>query len=416
MPRRDPTTQQSRSIAARVAIAFLAAGALWILTTDTLLYRLVSDPVVIGRMETAKGWTMVALSAAFLYWIVDRSVRHLARSEATLKAVVDSIADGVLLLRKDRMIGSANAAAARMLGVASPGELVGMGAEEFTRRYNISRTDGSLVKPDELISQRALSGDQQPSYKAILRIPNHGELVAICTSAPVRPFPGGSVELAVSVLHDVTELEHLDHMREQFVSAAAHELRTPVTIIKACVHLLTMSAGSSADVARMIDRQCGKIVRLTDNLIVLARIRSDSLRLHLEPVHCASLVEQVTEEMSYASADHAVIGRIEANPIVFGDRDRLALVIRNLIDLAYYRSRPRTEITIGVSEHDHRARIGVTYEALGVEAMLEHGDLGIEHHVIDSLAGEMRGVLGSEQDEQFVRTEWIELPTMIEEP
>jgi PAS domain S-box-containing protein len=410
---RDPMKQRSRTVAVRVAFAFLAAGALWILTTDILLYRFVTDPVVIGRIETAKGWTMVALSAAFLFWVVDRSVRQLARSDATLHAVVDSIADGVFILRPDRSVGSVNHAAACMLGV-EPEQLVGMRADEFVRRYNISRPDGHLVAADELISQRALSGEQPPSYKAIIRPPDRDEIVAICTSAPVRPFPGGGVELAVTVIHDITKLDHLHRMREQFVSAAAHELRTPVTIISACMHLLAMANNARPDVTQMIERQCGRIVRLTDNLIVLARIRSDSLTFHLEPVACAELVEEVTREMKHATVDHGLVSCVEARPTIFADRERVGLLIKNLIDLAFYRSWPRTQITVGVSESENRARIRVTYEPRGVEDEGAHQGLGIESHVIESVAHELRGTVGALQMGRSLRSEWIDFPTMVQ--
>ena len=94
----------SRSIAWKVALAFLAAGLAWVLLTDLILYRFVTDPVEIARLETAKGWAFVALGMVMMYVVVDRSVRRLARSNATISAVVSSISDAVLLLARDGSI------------------------------------------------------------------------------------------------------------------------------------------------------------------------------------------------------------------------------------------------------------------------------------------------------------------------
>jgi two-component system, OmpR family, phosphate regulon sensor histidine kinase PhoR len=414
--RPNPVKSRSRSIAVKVTAVFVAVGTLWIVATDVLLYRFVEDPVLIGRIETAKGWLFIAMAAAFLYWIVDRAVRRLARSDATLHAVVDSIRDGVLVVGPDRAIASANPAAARMLGEDRADRLVGIGPEEFTRRYNLMYPDGHLVRSDELISQQALAGHEEGPYKVIMSPPGRPEVVTICTAAGVRPMPGGPVELAVSVMHDVTALEQLHRAREQFVSAAAHALRTPVTVIKAYVQLL-LDAGLPEKTARVIDRQCGKIVRLTDNLIVLARIRTDSLKLKPERISCGELVEEVSREMDDASADHQLVSRVDACPIIFADRERIALAIRNLIDLAYRRSRPRTSVTLALGEIDGRARISVTYEPL-VEGELTDGagftGLGLENHVTESLAAASRGRMGSERDDRPVRTDWLEFPTMIE--
>lgn len=369
---REPALERSRSIAAVVALLFLAGGATWVVITDLLIYALVKDPVLIGRLETAKSWAFVIGATAVLYAVTDRAVRSLARSEATTRAVVESIDDGVLLIGPEWKILSANPAAVRMLGVGEPEQLVGMGPEEFARRFRIRRMNGELVKPEEMVTQRALDGENPPPYKALFSRDDHTDLVAICTGAPVRPTPAGAPSLAVSVLHDVTILERLDRLRDQFVATAAHILKTPVAVIRMHSHLVETSTNVAAQRASLavIERQCGRIARLTDNLLVIAALRAHTLQLHPEVVDWAELVEEAVREMLPETASRLLVGEVAAHPLIYGDRERLLLVVRNLIEMAFQRSRPQSKVVLRVDEHADSARVDVAYEPLPADELV----------------------------------------------
>lgn len=405
-------------IAAGVTVAFLCAGAVWILLTDILMYQLVSDPLVIARLETAKGWGFVAACALLLYVSVKSSVTPLARSEATIRAVVDSIADGVLLLRSDGTIAGVNPAAARMLGVGAPEELVGMGPEEFSRRYHVSLPNGRLIPPERFVSQRAVHGEAPPPYQVWLYPPGKPPLVLISTGAPVRIKGNEQVELAVSVMHDITERVNAEHMRDQFFSGAAHALKTPVSVVKAHAQLWAARSSLAIDrsAAEAIQRQCGKIDRLTQNMIALVRLRSGSLRLHPETVDCAALVSAAVHEMRGASAEQAIALALSAQPEVFVDRERTALVLRNLIELALQRSEVRSEITVALDEVDTRARVRVAYEphatgGSGHASRAEDDGLQVETHVVAALVEAANGSFHEEHSEEGRCAYRVELPT-----
>ncbi|MDX2088667.1 MAG: histidine kinase dimerization/phospho-acceptor domain-containing protein [Kofleriaceae bacterium] len=415
---REPALERSRSIAAVVALLFLAGGAAWLLITDLLIYALVADPVRIGHLEMAKGWAFVFVATAVLYVVTDRAVRSLARSEATTRAVVESIDDGVLLIGPEWKILSANPAAVRMLGVGDAATLMGMGAEEFTRRFRIRRMNGQLVQPGETVTQRALEGDRPPPYKALFARDDHTDLVAICTSAPVRSTPEGAPALAVSVLHDVTLLDRLDRLRDQFVAAAAHILKTPVAVIRMHSHLVETSTDRMTQRTSIaaIERQCGRIARLTDNLLVIAALRSNTLELHPEVVDWAELVEDAVREMLPEMATRVLVGEVAAHPLIYGDRERLLLVVRNLIEMAFQRSRPDSRVVLRVDERPEVARVDVAYDPLPPEELVfeeeetAYTGVRLEQHVVSYVVEATRGTQGSEEDERGRRHDWVEVP------
>ena len=177
--------------AVTVAAVFLVTGIGWVLFTDVLLYTLTRDPVLIARIETAKGWIFVGLTALLLFAVTLRSASRLTRAHAITSAVVESIADGVLLLGPDRTIVHANPAARTDAPVRTPHNLVGMGAVEFSRRFRVSYPDGSLVPPDRYVSQRVFQEGGPLHYKSVLHPPSGAEVVISSTAAAVRENVGG---------------------------------------------------------------------------------------------------------------------------------------------------------------------------------------------------------------------------------
>jgi hypothetical protein len=99
----------------------------------------------------------------------------------------------------------------------------------------------------------------------------------------------------VSVMHDITDTEHLERLRDQFFAAAAHSLKTPVAVIKADAQLLLpLQAPDCRPRTESIVRQCDRIDRLVQNLLVLSRARSRSLELYPSALELRPLIERIS--------------------------------------------------------------------------------------------------------------------------
>jgi signal transduction histidine kinase len=223
-------------------------------------------------------------------------------------------------------------------------------------------------------------------------------------------------------MHDVTAIEHVETMRDAFVSSAAHTLKTPVAVIDAQVDLLANRQTPSLEASTAaIRRQSARIARIVDNLLVLARIRSETLRLQPEAVDLANIVNEVAREMQTATADHRLSLNLQTRPMVFADRARLMLVIRNLIDLAYRRSLPRTTVALALEQDDSTGRVSVTYQSTtpieaptGSDVEAGFGGLGLERYVTEELVGAANGVMGADIPAANMRRDWIDIPVMEE--
>jgi signal transduction histidine kinase len=400
-----------------VIAVFLSGGLAWIFLTDFILYTVTRDPIQVARIETAKGWLFVLLAAVFLYPVLRRSVLRLTRLHATLSAVIDSIGDGVLLLGPGRTILHANPAALRTLRCEKLDDLIGMDADQFSRRFRLSFPNGALVPPGEFISQRVFTEGGPLRHTVILHPPGGEEAIFAATAAAVRMTVGASPEIVVSVWHDITDTERLEELRNQFFTAAAHSFKTPLAIINASAQMALsgdLAPGAARSVAT-IERQSRRIDRLVDNLLVLARARSGTLQLHPTEVELGPLVEDVAREMTRTSGGREVFAEILASARAHADPERLAIVLRNLIDGACRRSEDSTPITVRLTRRGRDAEIGVRHEPRpeweASDAYLEYDDMGVNRYV-NATVVKAHGGASREETAGPERTDWIRLPAI----
>jgi two-component system, OmpR family, phosphate regulon sensor histidine kinase PhoR len=191
-----------------------------------------------------------------------------------------------------------------------------------------------------------------------------------CTSlAPGRifevtasPMPGGG---AVAVLHDITRIEQVERNQREFVANVSHELRTPLTSITGYVEtLLDMNqkdgeAGLGPQAREFLGtilKNATRMNRLTEDLLLMARVESKEMKMHPAPVPADELVRDAVEAMSGLVQDaeaELVVGETTAAQ-VFADMDAVVQVLGNLIENAikYGRSRNGTECKVVVSARE----------------------------------------------------------------
>ncbi len=144
----------------------------------------------------------------------------------------------------------------------------------------------------------------------------------------------------VLVMHDITELRHLEQVRAEFVANVSHELRTPLTAIKG--YLETLLDESSPDPV-MYRRFLGvahthadRLGRLVNDLMNLSDIETGKIKLNYESVDLAEVVNEVAGIYQNEAEKKGVtlVNRIPLSIHVQADRDRLSQILINLVDNA----------------------------------------------------------------------------------
>ena len=151
------------------------------------------------------------------------------------------------------------------------------------------------------------------------------------------PMPGGG---AVAVLHDQTEIERVEKTRRDFIANVSHELRTPLTSIQGYSETLLDNPDLGESVREFLEiirKNAMRMARLTEDLLVLARVESGEQNFNFQPATAARIAGRCGADLS---RDRAASRGIElsmmntATSAVAVDRDAIHQVFSNLIDNA----------------------------------------------------------------------------------
>jgi PAS domain S-box-containing protein len=255
-------------------------------------------PSVIGHAESqlppsvwfgsAAGFTMflvaVTLVLALLITYLQRALAQ-ARAEAVKsRAILEGIADGVIVFDNDWRVSGANPAVAELLGRPID-ELVGYDIETLMGSGDVDVDAATWMAMQEMIEmgEPAQFEWADKTFSASL--------------AQVRE-PSGAVVGNVAVLRDVTREAEVQRARESLFAVAAHELRTPLNAVINFAKLmqdgLVPSHMRQETVARII-ANAERLLLLANNLLERARLEAGEVRLNLERFEPAALIREVQD-------------------------------------------------------------------------------------------------------------------------
>jgi two-component system, OmpR family, phosphate regulon sensor histidine kinase PhoR len=375
----------------RIVTTYALVSVAWIAFSDRALLHLVTNPSLRGHLQTLKGTAFVAITSLLLLELIRRGEPGMRSISAEVRATVDSMADGVLVVDGRLRIVEANRAALQLLRVDSKDDVLGP-LEEWGRRYALRYGDGSPIPFERYATIRALGGERVPAFEAILRRADGRDVFVSVSAAPV--VGSGQRGLAVAVLRDVSATRRLDEMRDEFLATAAHEFKTPLAVIKAYAQLLQKREPAEAQPLLVIQRQVDRLSRLVQDLLDTSRLRLDPGEERREHFDLSALAVEVVGRARSGAPDHALTVAVDGPAPVHADRERIARVLTSLVDngvrfspgggaVAARVSRSDGEVTVSVEDHglgiapDRQARIFERYYRAHAGTPEDYGGLGL---------------------------------------
>ena len=264
------------------------------------------------------------------------------RQQALLAAVLEQHPLGLAIVDESGEVVLTNGEARRMLGNAgSPSKVSGY------------RLDGTPYDGDWPVLRSLHSGEVVIGERARIVRPRREHTIVEINSGPIRDAAGRTVA-AVSVFRDVTLAEQREQAEHEFVSNAAHELRTPLAAIVGAVEVL--QAGAKDDPVERdrflahLERQCRRLERLTTALLTLARVQTQDEPPRLEIVELCPLLQEITSTLHPAPR---VTVQVDCAPdlAVFANRVLLEEALMNLAGNAI-KFTLRGTITLAATESD----------------------------------------------------------------
>jgi signal transduction histidine kinase len=168
------------------------------------------------------------------------------------------------------------------------------------------------------------------------------------------------------------ELDGLEMLRRELVANVSHELKTPISALRA--HLENLLDGveePNPETLQVMLVQSERLGRLVDQLLDLSKLESGDVPLEREPVEVAPLVAQVLSEIQVArpEAEVSVSDALPVDlPAVFADRERVHQVLFNLLDNAVRLTPSGGRVTVTASRHIGSVDVAVADTGPGISA------------------------------------------------
>jgi two-component system phosphate regulon sensor histidine kinase PhoR len=293
------------------------------------------------------------------------------RDENLLRSIVASVAEGLVITDRESNVLIINDAAR---------ELLGAGRRPVIRLLDLSR-DPQFHK----VFATALVTGERAEARIEMRAsmaPTQGQAVSQnrrilrLHAAPLRlsdnPAGGGHIDGVVCAFIDVTKLEMLERVRQEFISNVSHELRTPLAAITAYAETL-LDGGIDDDENNLrflhtIQRNAERMKALVNDISELSAIESGAVSLSIERLPLRQVISDVFNGLTHRAAKHGVTLRnqVEEDFRVDADRRRLEQILINLVDNAIKFNHPGGSITVLAMDSEESQTIKVSDTGPGI--------------------------------------------------
>lgn len=303
----------------------------------------------------------IAVRNARLYKEVNQEKRR-------TDAMLDSAADGILILNPNHSIERTNAAFARMFGLSQK-EIQHMKHDEVIRWQG---------NPHGITLDRAEAGGWPLSPQLHLYVegdiqrPNGQPPLPVgITYAPLMSTESTLINI-IATIRDITHFRQADELKSEFVSIVSHELKTPVALIKGYVSTLRRDDvqwdhNVIDESLQVIEEEADRLTALIEDLLDASQLQVGGMQLNRTDIAMRPFVERIAEKFQVQTQNHQIVVDIpEDFPVVIADEVRLQQVISNLLSNSIKYAPEGGEIRISGQVRPETIIICVTDEGPGI--------------------------------------------------
>ncbi|KQS91817.1 ATP-binding protein [Chryseobacterium sp. Leaf394] len=240
----------------------------------------------------------------------------------------------------------------------------------------------------------------------------------------------GNADRMVGMTADITDKKLFEQRKDDFLSVASHELKTPVTVIKACLQLLDrMKDRPFSDIHLKLINQSVKNVEkmsdLVDDLLNVKRLNEGQLKIEKKEFN---LFEMLQESCSHITLEDEYKISLEGEPdvMVFADMHRLDQVVINFVNNAVKYAPSSKNIHIKMEKFSDAVKVSVRDFGYGIEKEVlpklfdrffradhsgkEYNGLGLGLYICSEIIEKHGGTIGAESEINQGSTFWFTIP------
>jgi two-component system phosphate regulon sensor histidine kinase PhoR len=315
---------------------------------------------------------------------VGHVLRNAGRNEALLRSIVDTVDEGLVIIDRDSKVLLLNDAARRLLSL---GDRTVQRLAEISRDPEVHRLFTETLASGQRLEGRfeARSANRSPQARRVFRLQT-APLRRVQATPAGNPGNSGAAEATldgvVGTLTDISQVEMLERVRQEFLANVSHELRTPLAAITAYTETLLDGGLEDTDHSlrflHTIQRNAARMGAIVNDIAELSaieagRVRLAPIRLALQP-----LVAEICTGLSPRARQFSVelINLVPSEVVLTADRHRLEQILTNLIDNAIKFNQPGGKVTVraerGTEQEGSQRSVRILIEDTGPGIGPEH--------------------------------------------
>ena len=302
-------------------------------------------------------------------WLVREQAARadLEKQQQWLETILNLLPTPLLVIEPGTArVTFANKAADELAGGKFP---TGVPGEEYDAVYICYDAEGNRIPNEQMPGVRVARGERLQNFQMDWETPAGRR--SLLLDADILPPMYGHPKTALVMFQDITELKALEKRKDEFISMASHELKTPVTSIKGFTQLLQRRFRQRDDVQSLqfldrMDGQLNKLTKLISDLLDISRMQTGKLEYREEYFDLEALVQEIIENLQGTAQTHQIQFESQSYAPVFADRDRVGQVLINLLTNAIKYSPNADTVIVRVSAEPENACVSVQDFGIGI--------------------------------------------------
>ncbi|EPU4929018.1 two-component system histidine kinase PnpS [Listeria monocytogenes] len=301
----------------------------------------------------------LSISVNTLAESLETQMFEIKQNEQRLNAIVQNLVSGVMLINVDKQVIMTNRTMYQILGET---EITGKPFYEVIKSFALSQLIEATFET-KTIQQKEI----------ILYFPRE-----MILDASVSPILGENGEITgiILLLHDITQIRHLENVRSEFVTNVSHELKTPVTTLKGFAETLLDGAMYDEMLLKkfltIIKEESDRLHRLIMDILALSRIEQNPVPENVELVEVDEVIEQSARTIFEMATEKNIQVIIPEKTIpsvtIETDRDKLQQILINLLSNAINYTPVDGKVEVKLIEQEAEVIIEVTDNGIGIPA------------------------------------------------
>lgn len=296
---------------------------------------------------------------------IQERTKELVDNEAFLSSIIQTVRESLLVLDADYRVLSANSHFLNSFKVTTEDTVGKILFELGNHQWDIDTLR-------ELLMKILPTNNPVIDYEVEHNFPHIGKKVMLLNAYRIE-FEGQYKDRILIAIEDITEKKEIDRRKDDFLSIASHELKTPLTTIKGLIQLLQRMKpdGSSEKYNETLHKVSVYVDRLNiliSDLLDTSKIQSGNIELHLDPFEIDKTIRDTVDNLSVSAPNHTITLSGTTNATILGDELQISQVINNLISNAIKYSPGSDKVEVYINRVGNFVKVSVKDYGMGINS------------------------------------------------